>query len=84
MAARYQCDPTRSVWGYTRGNRRGPEWLGSPAYSLIRRAREGEINPVMRRRLEVGPEQRDFPVLDEFFAEGATDYFAQGFRIRAW
>jgi adenylate cyclase len=34
---------------------------------------------MMRRRLDAGPEQRDFPVLNEFFAEGATDYFAQVF-----
>jgi len=43
----------------------------------VRRAKEGKINPGMRRRLEVGREQRDFLVLDEFFADGATDYFAQ-------
>ena len=33
----------------------------------------------MRRRLEAGPEQRDFPILEEFFAMGATDYFAHLF-----
>ncbi len=33
----------------------------------------------MRRRLEEGPDQRDFPALAEFFAAGATDYFAQLF-----
>ena len=33
----------------------------------------------MRRRIEAGPEERDFPVLDEFFAVGATDYLAQLF-----
>jgi adenylate cyclase len=64
---------------YTRSNIGKSEWLGTPMYSLVRRAREGEINPVMRRRLEAGPEQRDFLVLDEFFAEGATGYFAQVF-----
>ena len=31
----------------------------------------------MRRRLESeGPAERDFPVLEEFFAAGATDYAA--------
>ena len=30
----------------------------------------------MRRRLETGPEERDFPVLEEYFAAGATDYVA--------
>jgi adenylate cyclase len=64
---------------YVRSNIATPEWLGSPAYSLICRARKGELHPVMRRRLEAGPEQRDFLVLDKFFAEGATDYFAQVF-----
>jgi adenylate cyclase len=33
----------------------------------------------MRRRLETGPDQRDFSLLEEFFAQGATDYFAQLF-----
>ena len=51
----------------------------SPMYDLIRRARAGENNPWMRRRLELGPEQRDFLALEEFFAEGATDYYGQLF-----
>jgi adenylate cyclase len=50
-------------------------WVTSPFYDLIRRAREGEENPSMRRRIESGADQRDFPVLEEFFALGATDYF---------
>ena len=33
----------------------------------------------MRRRLEQGPDQRDFPILEEFFAEGGTDYLAHIF-----
>ncbi len=48
-------------------------------YDLIRRARLGEDNPSIRRRLEAGPQERDFPVLNEFFAAGATDYLAQIF-----
>jgi len=55
------------------------EWLMSPFYDLMRRAREGEENPHMRRRLEAGPDQRDFPILGELFAAGATDYFSQLF-----
>ena len=47
--------------------------------TLILRARDGEDNPSMRRRLEEGPDQRDFPVLEEFFAAGATDYVAHLF-----
>jgi adenylate cyclase len=44
-------------------------WLSSPFQHLIERAIAGEDNPWMRRRLAEGPEQRDFPVLEEFFAE---------------
>ena len=51
-------------------------WLTSPFFHLIERARAGEFDAQIRRRLEEGPEQRDFPALVEFHAEGATDYFA--------
>ena len=65
---------------YVRGsNIMDEHWQKSPMFDLIRRAQAGEHNPTMRRRLELGPEQRDFEVLDEFFAAGATDYFAQLF-----
>jgi len=60
-----------------------PEWLSSPLYDLIRRAESGEDNPTMRRRLEAGPDQRDFPAFLEFFAAGATDYFSQLFSFGA-
>ncbi len=61
---------------YAHGSEEGPDFLSSPLNHLIRRAREGEANPSMRRRLESGPDQRDFPALEEFFALGATDYLA--------
>jgi adenylate cyclase len=64
---------------FARSDLAEPEWLGSPMYDLIQRARNGEHDPRMRRRLEVGAEQRDFAVLEEFFGQGATDYFAQVF-----
>ena len=64
---------------YARSDLAEPAWLGSPMYDLIQRARHGEHDPRMRRRLEAGAEQRDFPVLEEFFGQGATDYFAQLF-----
>ena len=48
-------------------------WQNSPLRDLIRRAYGGEHNPTMRRRIEIGQEQRDFPVLEEFFAGGAPD-----------
>ena len=54
-------------------------WVTSPFHALMERARAGEDNPTMRRRIETSPEERDFPVLEEFFAEGATDYLAQVF-----
>jgi adenylate cyclase len=63
---------------YARGEV-GTDWLRSPMYDLVRRAEAGEQNPSMRRYLEAGPEQRDFPALEDFFAEGATDYLAQLF-----
>jgi adenylate cyclase len=66
---------------YVRGDSNDSEWLRSPMYDLVLRARKGEINPLIRRRIEAGPEQRDFQVLDDFFAEGATDYFAQLFEF---
>jgi adenylate cyclase len=56
---------------------RGPisqEWLSSPFNALIQRSLAGEKNPWLRRRLELGPEQRDFPALVDFYAAGATDY----------
>jgi adenylate cyclase len=61
---------------YPHGGDDEPTWVLSPFYALIARARAGERNPSMRRRLSAGPEQRDFPVLEEFFAAGATDYAA--------
>jgi adenylate cyclase len=64
---------------YAHGTTEESEWLSSPFQDLIRRAQTGEDNPWMRRRLAQGPEQRDFPVLDEFFATGATDYYGQLF-----
>src|SRR5271157_1805177 len=51
-------------------------WVTSPFFALIERARRGEDNPSMRRRLSAGPAERDFPALEEFFAAGATDYSA--------
>ena len=58
---------------YARSDVAGQEWLESPMYHLICRARAGEDNPQIRRRVEAGPEQRDFPALVKFHAEGATD-----------
>ncbi len=51
----------------------------SPFYTLMQRARAGEDTPELRRRIETSPEERDFPILEEFHEQGATDYFAQLF-----
>src|SRR5271165_6456707 len=61
---------------------RGPasrEWLSSPFNALIERSRAGEKNPWLRRRLELGPDQRDFPALVDFYEAGATDYLRLAF-----
>jgi adenylate cyclase len=54
-------------------------WLTSPFYALMQRARAGEDTPEMRRRIETGPEERDFPILEDLYAQGATDYLTQLF-----
>jgi adenylate cyclase len=64
---------------YAHSNEEEEIWVNSPFYHLIQCARAGEPDPMLRRRIEQGPEQRDFPVLEEFFAEGGTDYFARLF-----
>lgn len=61
---------------YPHGGDDDPVWTSSPFSALIERARAGEPNPTLRRRLSAGPDQRDFPALEEFFAAGATDYAA--------
>ncbi len=50
-----------------------------PFYALMQRARAGEGTPELRRRVETGPEERDFPILEDLYALGATDYFTQLF-----
>ena len=64
---------------YARGGEEEPIWVRSPFYALMQRARAGEDSPGLRRRIETGPDERDFPILEEFFALGATDYLAQLF-----
>ena len=64
---------------YQHGGENEAIWVQSPFFDLIRRARAGEHEPSMRRRLEEGPQERDFPVLVEFSALGASDYYGQLF-----
>lgn len=55
-----------------------PGFSSSPVRHLLTLAEAGEANPRIRRHL-ITPAERDFPILDEFYAAGATDYFAQVF-----
>ncbi len=66
---------------YAHGSMAAPDWLASPFQHLIDRARAHEENPSMRRRLCEGPDQRDFPILVEFYGDGATDYVAYLFKL---
>src|SRR6267154_707246 len=68
---------------FVREIRAGPDWLDSPFRYLVERAQGGERNPVMRRRLEAGPGEQDFPLLREFAAAGATDYVAKVYSFGA-
>jgi adenylate cyclase len=65
---------------YVHGSTEDADFLGSPFNELIVRAQGGEENPSLRRRVEQD-DQRDFPVLVEFFAAGATDYLAYLFEF---
>jgi adenylate cyclase len=62
---------------FARGIETGPDWLDSPFRHLAERSNRGERNPVMRRRLESGSEEQDFPLLRDFASAGATDYFGR-------
>jgi hypothetical protein len=48
---------------FARGGPVSQEWLASPFYALIQRSQGGEKKVWLRRRLELGPDQRDFPLL---------------------
>jgi adenylate cyclase len=61
---------------YAHGSFEGEDWVTSPLNRLILMAEDGDPNPTIRRRLERGAEERDFPVLEEFFGQGGTDYVA--------
>jgi adenylate cyclase len=60
-----------------------PSWVGGVFHHLAGRAKAGESNPAIRRRIGKGPNERDFPALERFFAAGATDYFAELFSYPA-
>ena len=61
---------------YGRESSEREAWPQAPS-NISSAGRSAEkTTPRFRRRLEIGPEQRDFPVLEEFFALGATDYVA--------
>jgi adenylate cyclase len=56
-----------------------PTFGTTPVHHLLVRAEAGEPNPRIRRHLVADAAERDFPILEEFYAAGATDYFAQVF-----
>jgi adenylate cyclase len=56
-----------------------PSWVAGVFHHLACRAKAGEGNPWLRRRIGEGPHERDFPALERFFAAGATDYLAELF-----
>jgi len=64
-------------FGHDHATARG--WVGSAFHQLAKRAKAGERNPSIRRRIAEGPRERDFPALERFFAEGGTDYLAELF-----
>ena len=64
---------------YSHGDENEQIFVTSPFYALMQRARAGEDTPELRRRIETGPEERDFPILEELYAKGATDYLTQLF-----
>lgn len=64
---------------FERGANDEPGFSTSPVHHLLVRAEAGESNPRIRRRLMNGAAERDFPVFEEFYAAGATDYYAQVF-----
>ena len=64
---------------YPHGDENERIFVTSPFYALMERARAGEDTPTLRRRIEAGPEERDFPILEELYGLGATDYFTQLF-----
>jgi adenylate cyclase len=66
---------------FARGGPVSQEWLASPFNALIQRSQGGKNRVWMRRRLELGPDQRDFPALVDFYNAGATDYLCLGFRF---
>jgi adenylate cyclase len=67
---------------YERNDMGRPEWLGSPFNYLIEQTQpSGDGMSFLRRRLIGADAQFDFPVLKDFAAAGATDYFAQFVRF---
>ena len=64
---------------YAHSDQNEQMWLMSPFYALMLRARAGEDTPAIRRRIDGGPQERDFPILEELYGLGATDYLTQLF-----
>ena len=54
-------------------------WSRAPSTPSCSAPAPARTPPTLRRRIETGPEERDFPILEELYALGATDYLAQIF-----
>ena len=68
---------------YVHGSFEDADLARQPLQCISSAGRDGgEDNPSMRRRLETGPDQRDFPVLEEFFAAGRDGLSRLPLRIR--
>jgi adenylate cyclase len=64
---------------YPHGDENERIFVTSPFYALMQRALAGEDTPTIRRRIEAGSQERDFPILEELYGLGATDYLTQLF-----
>ena len=64
-------DSSATRENYARVSEPLDRWLKSPFYNMLQKGM-----PELRERLIEGNEPSQFPVLEEFRAQGATDYFA--------
>ena len=74
-------DGRRCEQQFARGWPVSQEWLVSPFHALIQRSQAGEKKVWLQRRLERGPDQRDFRALVDFYNARGTDYLCLGFRF---
>ena len=68
---------------YARGELGGQDWLRSPMYTLVGRARAGEDDPWMRRRLGSGAGAARFPGAGGVFRRRARRTISRNFSVSA-